>query len=69
MPEVTTLKGVVAKIKDNVSPSADAIYTDESRFYGTVPGCIKNHDLPDRHSARMSAEEKSSHGPDQTFLA
>jgi transposase-like protein len=42
MPEVT-LKGVVEKIKDNVSINAQAIYTDESSFYGTVPGCIKNH--------------------------
>jgi transposase-like protein len=42
MPEVT-LKGVVEKIKDNVSINADAIYTDESSFCGTVPGCIKNH--------------------------
>ena len=42
MPTVT-LKGVVEKIKDNVSIHADAIYTDESAFYGTVPGCIQNH--------------------------
>jgi transposase-like protein len=42
MPTVT-LKGVVEKIKDNVSINATAIYTDESAFYGTVPGCIQNH--------------------------
>jgi transposase-like protein len=38
-----TLKGVVAKIKDNVEITADAMYTDESNLYGTVAGCIKNH--------------------------
>lgn len=42
MPKVT-LAGVVEKIKDNVSINATAIYTDESAFYGTVPGCVKNH--------------------------
>jgi DNA-directed RNA polymerase subunit RPC12/RpoP/transposase-like protein len=42
MPNIT-LKGVVAKIKDDVSINADAIYTDDGKFYGTVPGCLKNH--------------------------
>jgi transposase-like protein len=42
MPEVT-LKNVVEKIKDNVSIATNAVYTDESRLYGTVPGCIRNH--------------------------
>jgi DNA-directed RNA polymerase subunit RPC12/RpoP/transposase-like protein len=42
MPEVT-LKNVVEKIKDNVSIATNAVYTDESSLYGTVPGCIRNH--------------------------
>ena len=42
MPEVT-LKNVVEKIKDNVLIATNAVYTDESRLYGTVPGCIRNH--------------------------
>jgi DNA-directed RNA polymerase subunit RPC12/RpoP len=42
MPEVT-LTGVVEKIKGNVSIAADAIYTDESRLYGTAAGCTRNH--------------------------
>ena len=42
MPGVT-LKNVVEKIKDNVSIATNAVYTDESRLYGTVPGCIRNH--------------------------
>jgi NDP-sugar pyrophosphorylase family protein len=36
--EKPTLKGVVAKIKDNVAITADAIYTDESNLYGTTAG-------------------------------
>lgn len=50
MPEVT-LKGVVEKIKDNVSIATKAIYTDESRLYGTVPGCISNHNHQTVHHA------------------
>ena len=42
MPEVT-LKGVVEKIKDNVSINATAIHTDDSNLYGTTAGCIKSH--------------------------
>lgn len=52
MPKVT-LKGVVDKIKDNVSITANAIYTDDSRFYGTTAGCIKNHNHQTvNHSAK-----------------
>jgi hypothetical protein len=42
MPKVT-MKGVIERIKDDVSIYADAIYTDDSNLYGTAPGCIKNH--------------------------
>ncbi len=42
VPKVT-LAGVVEKIKGNVSINATAIYTDESAFYGTVAGTVKNH--------------------------
>ena len=41
-PKVT-LNAIVEKIKDNVSIEADAIYSDDGQSYGTVPGCIKNH--------------------------
>jgi hypothetical protein len=52
MPNIT-LKGVVAKIKDDVSINADAIYTDDGKFYGTVPGCLKNHNHQKvNHSAK-----------------
>jgi transposase-like protein len=52
MPAVT-MKGIIEKIKDNVSIDADAIYTDESNIYGTVPGCIKNHNHQKvNHSAK-----------------
>jgi len=52
MPKVT-LKNVVNKIKDNVSIEAPAIYTDESRFYGTTAGCIQNHNHETvNHSAK-----------------
>jgi hypothetical protein len=40
MPE-PTMKKIVEKIKGDVSIDADGIYTDESRYYGTVAGCIK----------------------------
>ena len=42
MPKVT-LNNIVSRIKDNVSIHADAIYSDDGQSYGTVPGCIKNH--------------------------
>ena len=42
MPKVT-LKAIVEHIKDDVSIHADAIYTDDGQSYGTVPGCIVNH--------------------------
>jgi transposase-like protein len=42
MPGIT-MKGVVEKIKDNVSIDADAVYTDDGKFYGTTAGCLKNH--------------------------
>lgn len=42
MPELT-LKKVMEKIKGDVSINAQGIYTDESRYYGTVPGCLENH--------------------------
>jgi len=42
MPE-PTMKKIVEKIKGDVSIEADGIYTEESRFYGTAAGCIKNH--------------------------
>jgi len=42
MPTVT-MKGVIDKIRDDVSINADGIYTDDGKFYGTVAGCIKNH--------------------------
>jgi transposase-like protein len=52
MPNIT-LKGVVAKIKDDVSINADEIYTDDGKFYGTVPGCLKNHNHQKvNHSAK-----------------
>jgi hypothetical protein len=54
MPQGVTLKGVVAKIKDNVAITADAIYTDESNFYGTAAGCIQNHN---HQSVSHSAKE------------
>jgi transposase-like protein len=54
MPQGVTLKGVVAKIKDNVAITADAIYTDESNFYGTAAGCIQNHN---HQSVNHSAKE------------
>jgi hypothetical protein len=38
-----TLKTVVEKIKANVSIEADAIHTDDGKFYGTAAGCIKSH--------------------------
>src|ERR1043166_414584 len=42
MPKVT-LKNIVDRITDNVSIHANAIYSDDGQSYGTVPGCIKNH--------------------------
>jgi transposase-like protein len=42
MPKVT-LKNIVEHIKDNVSIHANAIYSDDGQNYGTVPGCIANH--------------------------
>ncbi|HLK19893.1 MAG TPA: IS1595 family transposase [Bryobacteraceae bacterium] len=36
-------KKIIEKIKGDVSINADGIYTDESRYYGTVAGCLKNH--------------------------
>jgi transposase-like protein len=42
MPKVN-LKNIVDRIKDNVSIHADAIYSDDGQSYGTVPGCIANH--------------------------
>lgn len=37
------MKNIVEKIKDNVSIHGDAIYSDDGQSYGTVPGCITNH--------------------------
>ena len=52
MPTVT-MKGVIDKIKDNVSIDADAIYTDESNLYGTVPGTLRSHNHQTvNHSAK-----------------
>lgn len=52
MPEVT-LKNIVGRIKDNVSIEASAIYSDDGQSYGTVPGCIKNHNHQKvNHSAK-----------------
>ena len=48
MPKVT-LANVVERIKDNVSIHADAIYTDDGQRYGTVPGCIANHNHQNVH--------------------
>ena len=42
MPRVT-LAGIVGHIKSDVSIHADAIYSDDGQSYGTVPGCIVNH--------------------------
>lgn len=42
MPKVT-LKNIVEKIQDNISIDARAIYSDDGQSYGTVPGCLKNH--------------------------
>jgi hypothetical protein len=42
MPE-PTMKKIVDRIKGDVSISADGIYTDEGKYYGTAAGCIKNH--------------------------
>lgn len=36
-------KKIMEKIKGDVSIHADGIYTDESRYYGTAAGCLKNH--------------------------
>jgi transposase-like protein len=61
LPAKPTLKAVVEKVKDNVAITADAIYTDQSNLYGTVAGCIQNHnhDVVD-HSAKecFGAREK-----------
>jgi transposase-like protein len=52
MPEVT-LNNIVDRIKDNVSIHADAVYSDDGQSYGTVPGCIKNHNHQKvNHSAK-----------------
>jgi DNA-directed RNA polymerase subunit RPC12/RpoP/transposase-like protein len=52
MPKVT-LDNIVDRIKDNVSINADAIYSDDGQSYGTVPGCIKNHNHQKvNHSAK-----------------
>jgi transposase-like protein len=50
MPTVT-LKGIVERIKDNVSIHADAIYSDDGQSYGTVPGIIENHNHQKVHHA------------------
>lgn len=42
VPEVT-IKTLIGKIKDNVAISADALFTDDSKYYLTAAGCLQNH--------------------------
>jgi hypothetical protein len=42
---------IVDKIKDNISIEADALYTDESRFYIRVPENVQKHEIVN-HSAK-----------------
>lgn len=40
---ILSSKNIMGAIRETVSPDAKAIYTDESRYYGTAAGVVKNH--------------------------
>jgi hypothetical protein len=42
---------VIDKIKDEISITADAVYTDDSRLYDRMPANVKKHETAN-HSAK-----------------